>query len=259
MRHSVINLTMLAWNHYTLSKYSLDVFALVLISDFDVVTARLQLNADSLAKPLVVGGESEFQGISDVVVQHPFQIAMEVSIDTLHILQRNLLPKNHLVEGSNEECVQETTVEDGQTNNTSNELEIVQVLRVDAGMRIDLEGVVVVRRVFEQTVERVKHLVREQEEEFTRQTSVIQTVFSVELDHQTLLKVRSRLTHDLMVRILEDVRSPDLDVTLPTNDAEGGLRAEVDQLATEITLVLGTFWSRDDGNRGSSQVVVFVL
>ena len=39
------------------------------------------------------------------------------------------------------------------------------MLRVDTRRRVDLERVVVVRRVLEQTVERVEHLVREQEEE----------------------------------------------------------------------------------------------
>jgi hypothetical protein len=112
------------------------------------------------------------------------------------------------------------------------------MLRIDARVRVDLQGIIVVRRVFEKTVEGIEHLVRKEEEEFTGQTTVVKTVFSVELDHQTLLQIRSRLAHNLMVRVFEDMRSPDLDMALPTDNAEGGLRAEVDELATEITLVL---------------------
>ena len=84
---------------------------------------------------------------------------MEIRIDTLHILESNLLPQDHLVESTNEECVQEASVENGQTNDTTNELEITKMLGVDAGMWVNLEGVVVVCRVLEQAVEGVEHLV----------------------------------------------------------------------------------------------------
>lgn len=36
-------------------------------------------------------------------------------------------------------------MEDGQTDNAPNEFEIVQMFWIDAGMGIDLEGIVVVR------------------------------------------------------------------------------------------------------------------
>jgi hypothetical protein len=64
-------------------------------------------------------------------------------------------------------------MEDGETNNTSNELEVVQMFRVDTGVRIDLECVVVVRGVFEEAVKGVEHLVGEEEEEFTVRMSVL--------------------------------------------------------------------------------------
>ena len=56
-------------------------------------------------------------------------------------------------------------MEDSETEATTNELEVVQMFGVDTGGRVDLEGIVVVRGILEQTVERVEHLVREQEEE----------------------------------------------------------------------------------------------
>ena len=129
-------------------------------------------------------------------------------------------------------------MEDGQTHDTTNELEVVQVLRVDTGVGVDLESVVVMCRIFKQTIEGIKHLVGKQEEEFSGETSVIKTVFTIELDHQSLLEVGSALPHDLVVGILENMRSAHLDVTLTTNNAERWLRPEVDELATEIALVL---------------------
>ena len=92
---------------------------------------------------------------------------MEVCVHTFHILQSNLLAQNHLVEGTDEERVQEATVENSETDDASDELEVVQMFGVDAGVRVDLEGVVVVGGVFEEAVKGIEHLVREQEEEFT--------------------------------------------------------------------------------------------
>ena len=58
-------------------------------------------------------------------------------------------------------------MEDGKANNTTDEFEVSQMLRIDARVRVDLERIVVVRRVLEKTVEGVEHLVREKEEEFS--------------------------------------------------------------------------------------------
>jgi len=69
---------------------------------------------------------------------------VEVSIDTLHIRQNYLLPQNHLVKRSNEEGIQKASVEDGQTDYTTNELEVIQMLGIDAGVRVNLKGIIVV-------------------------------------------------------------------------------------------------------------------
>jgi hypothetical protein len=70
---------------------------------------------------------------------------VEVLVDTLHILQSDLLPKHHLVEGANEERIEEPAVENGESDHTTDELEIIQMLGVDAGMRVYLEGIIIVR------------------------------------------------------------------------------------------------------------------
>ena len=47
-------------------------------------------------------------------------------------------------------------MEDGKSKDATNELEVVQVLWVDAGVGINLQRVVVVRRVLEKTVEGIE-------------------------------------------------------------------------------------------------------
>jgi len=82
-------------------------------------------------------------------VQHPRQATVEFSIYTLQVCNHNLLFQDHLVERDNEVCIQESTMEDAQTETPSNELEVVQVLRIDTRSGVDLEGIVVVGGVFE--------------------------------------------------------------------------------------------------------------
>ena len=103
-------------------------------------------------------------GKNEADVQHPGETAVKLSIDALEISQGDLLAKDHLVECGNEVRIQEAPVEDTKTQAATNELKVVQVLRVDAGRRDDVEGVVVVRKVLKQTVEKVEHLMREQKE-----------------------------------------------------------------------------------------------
>ena len=100
-------------------------------------------------------------------LQQPVQVSVHVRIHRLEIGQCDLLLQDHLVERDNEEGVQKSTMENGQTHNSSNKLEVVQMFRVDARMRVDLQGIVVVRRILEKTVEGVEHLVRKQEEELS--------------------------------------------------------------------------------------------
>lgn len=74
---------------------------------------------------------------------------MQVFIDTFHILEGDLLPQHHLVECSNEERVEETTMKDGETDNAANKFEIIQMFGINAGVRINLQGVIIVRGIFE--------------------------------------------------------------------------------------------------------------
>ena len=74
---------------------------------------------------------------------------MEVGIHALHIRQGDFLSQNHLVESPDEESIEETSMKYSQANHSSDELEVIEMLRVYSRVRVDLEGVIVVRRVLE--------------------------------------------------------------------------------------------------------------
>ena len=58
-------------------------------------------------------------------------------------------------------------MEDTQAQASTDEFEVIKMLRVDTRRRIDLKCVVILCGIFEKTVERVKHLVRQEEEKFS--------------------------------------------------------------------------------------------
>ena len=71
-----------------------------------------------------------------------------------------------------------------------------------------------------------------------RETTVIETVLAIELDHQALLEITRSLPHDLRVTVLEDVVTSNLDLTVARLSTHGGLTSEVDKLPAEVALVL---------------------
>jgi hypothetical protein len=155
----------------------LNVFLLVLVRHFNVPATLLEVHNDLLAESLIVNREGRVDDVSDVVLHGPGKSAVELCIDTLHVGQGDPLLQDHLVECTNKECIQEAPVEDSQTDNATNELEVSEMLRVDTGVWVDLEGVVVVSRVLEQTVEGVEHFVRKQEEELSA-SLLVMLIFS---------------------------------------------------------------------------------
>jgi hypothetical protein len=123
----------------------LNVFLLVLVRHFDISATLLEVHNDLLAESLIVDRECRVDDVGDVVLHGPGKSAMELGIDTLHVGQSDSLLQDHLVEGADKEGIQEASVEDSQTDHATNEFEVSKMLRVDAGVRVDLEGVVVVR------------------------------------------------------------------------------------------------------------------
>lgn len=50
-------------------------------------------------------------------------------------------------------------MEDSQADHPADEFEVIEMLRVDSGMWVDLQGIVIVSGVFKEAVERVEHFV----------------------------------------------------------------------------------------------------
>ena len=69
---------------------------------------------------------------------------MEIRINTLHIRQAHSLPENHLVERANEKGIEEAPMEYRKTYDTADELEIIEMLGIDARVWVDLQGVIIV-------------------------------------------------------------------------------------------------------------------
>src|SRR5258708_6359477 len=82
-------------------------------------------------------------------LQYPSHSTMQFSIHTLQILKSNLLLQDDLVETRDEVGIQESAVVDGKTQNSSNKLEVVQMFRIHTRSRVNLQGVIIRRRVLE--------------------------------------------------------------------------------------------------------------
>ena len=103
----------------------------------------------------------------ETVLQHPFKPAVQFSIHTFKIVDRDLLLQYHLVKADDEIRVEESAMENGQTHATADKFEVVQMLWVDARSRINLKRIVVVCGVLEETIEWIEHFVRQKEEIFS--------------------------------------------------------------------------------------------
>lgn len=75
----------------------------------------------------------------------------------------------------------------------------MQTYWVDAGVRVDLQGVNVVPGVLEEAVVGVEHFMRQEVKPLSCHTSIVQSFLSLELDHQPLAKVFWSHLHDLSV------------------------------------------------------------
>ena len=89
--------------------------------------------------------------------------------------------QHHAVEGTDEETIDKLLVKDRHPNNSSNEVEKLEMMFVvKTGVRIDLESVHIIGRVLEQSVVRIEQFGGDQLEPFSRHSTVIQTFLSSE-------------------------------------------------------------------------------
>ena len=69
---------------------------------------------------------------------------------------------------------------------------------VDVRARVDLEAVVVLRRVLEEAVHGIEDFVRQQEETFARNAAVVKTLFAAEREKHAPAQIVRRQLHDLV-------------------------------------------------------------
>lgn len=91
-----------------------------------------------------------------------------------------------------------------------NHLPVVTVVD-ERGHRRHLHGVRIVRRVLEQSVVRIEEFARQQKEELTRRSAVVETFFGVpQHSEAAALQVLLAGRHDAPKGVLEQVRAANL-------------------------------------------------
>src|SRR5882757_6895098 len=113
---------------------------LVLLSDGDVATIWNEINSFYHTKLVIVNRECLRDDISNVVLQHPAKRLVVIRVKRLHILERDSLAQDALVDGSTEMAIQDTALVEGLANDPTNELEEHQMLLVDTTQLIGVEG-----------------------------------------------------------------------------------------------------------------------
>jgi hypothetical protein len=74
-------------------------------------------------------------------------------INSFQINQRHVFPQNHFIETGDKVCIEESAVEDGQTETSPYKFEIAHMVGINAGGINDL---VIVGRIFKQAIDKVE-------------------------------------------------------------------------------------------------------
>lgn len=128
---------------------------------------------------------------------------MQLGVHPFDVLQRDGLVQQLLIKGKGEPALQLMIVENGYPQHPAHEMEIREVFRVDGGVRVYLQGIVIIPAVLKQTVLRIKHLPGEEVEPFAGDAAVIQTLLASELHHQPFPHVFRSHLHDKSVEMMK--------------------------------------------------------
>lgn len=82
---------------------------------------------------------------------------MQVRVHAFQIRQGDTLTQDHPIQAAHEVHTQGPAVEDSKAGTAPDELEVVEMLRVNSRCRVNSEGGVVVHGVFEQRVGGVEY------------------------------------------------------------------------------------------------------
>lgn len=89
-------------------------------------------------------------------------------------------------------------------NKSSNELEVQEMIRIYVRSRINLQTVIVLVRILEETVHGVQDFVRQQEEPFAGNTAVIKALLTLEDDVEATAQLVSGQTHHIVIGVFEE-------------------------------------------------------
>mmetsp|Transcript_34163 Transcript_34163/g.47568 ORF Transcript_34163/g.47568 Transcript_34163/m.47568 type:complete len:319 (+) Transcript_34163:452-1408(+) len=187
----------------------LEVLILISICHLDVLAVVLQLVDDLLPEHRVLQGERHAQALAvNLVPADPLEAFVVRRIDGLDVRERGLHAQHVLVEGAREVRVEQLLVIDGLPDEAPDELEVVEVVRIDVRVRVWLEYIRVVRGGGEQAVPGVEDLARQEQEPLPGQPPSVHTGLTVEFDRDRPLQLLHAAVLDLVVRILEEEALP---------------------------------------------------
>lgn len=209
---------------------------LVVLVDDDTLTARHELLLDLVAEVVVDVAEGEHVRVDRVVLQ-PLHRLVELVVLRLQVLELELLPQDHLVEGAREVGVDQLALHQRLADEPADELEVVQVVRVYVGLGVRLVGAAR-GGFFEERVVLVKDFPGDHQEPLALQTTCVVTWLVDEGHLDPSLQLAQGTTHELVVGALEEVVPVDLDVHAMAGQlADARMVAEDELLGLKIQQV----------------------
>ena len=122
--------------------YQSHIFLLVLLSDGNRGTSLLKFDHLLLAELIILDCELLVDDTGNVIVQHPLQRLVILRVNRFEITHVDLAAKDLFVECPVEVGIEQATVIDGFADDSSDKLEVRQVVRVDTVDTGSLVGLV---------------------------------------------------------------------------------------------------------------------
>ena len=85
--------------------------------------------------------KSRIDDFSNIINQDPIQRLVQIWIDSLNIIKHDGFVQEHFVEGSSKAAINMMAMENGSTDDSTDEMKIGQVIGIDTTVGIDLERV----------------------------------------------------------------------------------------------------------------------
>ena len=220
--------------------HQFEIFLFVLFGQLDFIASLLQLDVLHLAEQFEGGVEIQLQVVVgvEIVLANPEETVEELGVERLQIVHGQWFAQHSLVEGQTEAIVDELAVIEGHGDEATDEAKVEQMIRIDRRGRIDLQIVIVLVRVFEETIHRIQRLVRETKEPFASHTAVVQPFFTFEGQRETSTQFTRLALHDVSERVMEQLIATNGQLQLPGGGVRRAKVAELSHLVRETALIV---------------------